>query len=50
MSKRNEDLKTALTRIVMSTSSIQKGKKSGGVKIDTMKRDIEIHTVQPFSL
>ena len=49
MSK-NEDLKTTVTKMVLTTSAIAKGKKSKGTKIASITRDVTIKTIEPFSL
>ncbi len=50
MSSKNENLKTALTKIVMSTDAQSRGRKSSGTKIASNKRDISIKTIAPFSI
>lgn len=50
MSNKNEDLKTAITKMVVATSSVAKGKKSGGTKIANTTRDIAVKVISPFSL
>ena len=47
---KNEDLKTTITKMVLATTAMTKGSKSGGTKIATFVRDIPIKTIVPFSL
>jgi regulator of RNase E activity RraA len=47
---KNQDLKQALTKAVIATTSTAKGKKSKGTVIGTIVRDVPIITVAPFSL
>jgi len=50
MSSKNEDLKTTITKMVLATTSIAKGKKASGTKIASFVRDIPIVVIAPFSL
>ena len=49
MSNSSTEIKETLTKAVISVVSTQRGKKSRGVKIATMQRDIPIIPVAPFS-
>lgn len=46
----SNDLNKTLTQIVVSEINSQSSKKSTGTKIATVKRDIPIIIVKPFSL
>jgi len=50
MSSKTQSLKYTLTKVVTSTVSTSKGKKSTGTVIGTMARDIQVITIAPFSL
>ena len=50
MSNKNTDIKQTLTKVVLSTASSSKGKKSTGTIIGKIERDIPVVTIPPFSL
>ena len=49
VSDMNKDAKETLTKVVVSTLVKARGRKSGGVKIATLTRDLPIITVAPFT-
>ena len=50
MSNKNESLKQTITKMVLATSSVTKGKKATGTKISTLARDIPIIVTTQVSL
>lgn len=47
---KNENIKKAITSVVKSTLTEEKGKKSKGTVIATVVRDSPLVSVEPFSL